>query len=131
MLSTPSEAAKLRRNLSADRPDDPNLVNSFGGLLICMSILGHPEDTLDSIREVVELRRHLAVAVFKLELAKSLHGLSGCLSNLGHREDALDAIRAATELYWHLETHRSVVFESGPAKSLFSLSGYMFDLGHR
>ena len=87
----------LHRQLATDRPSifNANLASSLHSLSINLSNLGHQEEPLKVIQEVVNLHRQLAAdwpTFFNAHLTSSLYSLSVCLSSFSDQEEALEVI---------------------------------------
>ncbi len=135
-LAYAQEAADLRRELAAERPDAfrPNLAASLNTLSNSLSEVGRREDALDAAREAADLYRELAAErpdAFRPDLAGSLNNLSNSLSEVGRREDALAAAREAADLRRELAAERPDAFRPDLAMSLNNLSLHLSGVGRR
>jgi tetratricopeptide (TPR) repeat protein len=111
-LQAAQEAADIRRELAAQRPDtfQPDLAASLNTLATMCSELGQREAALRPAQEAVDIRRGLAVQrldAFRPDLARSLMVLALCNREAGHTSRAVPlAHEAITTLQPVLLCHR-------------------------
>jgi tetratricopeptide (TPR) repeat protein len=135
-LQAAEEAARLYRDLAADRPDAfrPSLAISLNSLASSLSDLGRREEALQAAEEAARLHRELAAEwpdTFRPDLAMSLNNLANSLSDLGRREAALQVAEEAARLYRELAAERPDAFRPDLAKSLNNLANRLRALGRR
>ena len=112
-LTAVEEAVRLRRALTAARPDafTPDLAVSLNNLANMLSDLGRREEALTAAEEAVRLRRTLAAArpdVFGVDLARSLWVLGNLYGDAGKPESAITILAEAVQLL-------TPIFAAGPA----------------
>ena len=135
-LAASAEAAGIRRELAAARPDAfrPALATSLDNLSAALAGLGRREEALAASAEAADTYRELAVArpdAFRPDLATSLNNLAAILGGLGRREEALAAIQEAAGIRRELAAARPDAFRPDLAASLDNLAAALAGLGRR
>jgi tetratricopeptide (TPR) repeat protein len=74
------------------------LAQSLNNLSTCLSLVGNREEAMQTVKESVDLYRHLGARDLEPHRVESLHNFSYCLSKLGRREEALQVIQEAVVL---------------------------------
>ncbi|HEV2252293.1 MAG TPA: tetratricopeptide repeat protein, partial [Streptosporangiaceae bacterium] len=135
-LAAIQEAADIRRELAAARPDAsrPDLAMALINLALWLADLGRPEEALAASQEAAETYRELAAArpdAFRPHLAAALTNLAEQLGQLGWREEALAAIQEAVTISRELAAARPDAFRPDLAMALKNLALRLAGLGRR